>query len=113
MLAEILSRLPIKSLMRFKCLSKYFQSFISDPRLGKMHLQKSPKTPNFLLSYRIEGKKISYLVPSPISSLIEDSQHKRSCIVDIIKGSKPHRKKDRVLGSCNGLVCLDLSFSVC
>ncbi|KAK1315858.1 F-box protein [Acorus calamus] len=35
---EILSRLPVKSLMRFKCVSKSWYFLIRDPRLGELHL---------------------------------------------------------------------------
>ncbi|XP_047161748.1 F-box/kelch-repeat protein At3g23880-like [Vigna umbellata] len=103
MLREILSRLPVKSLMRFMCVSKSFQSLILDPRFERMHLQNSRKSTNFLLGYG-NGGETSYVVPAPISYLIEDSTSFFDG--DIINGSKAHWKKDRVLGSCNGLVCL-------
>ncbi|KAI3440839.1 F-box domain-containing protein [Psidium guajava] len=37
---DILSRLPVKSLMRFKCVSKRWRSLISDQHFAKLHLQR-------------------------------------------------------------------------
>ncbi|KAK1294761.1 F-box protein CPR30 [Acorus calamus] len=38
---NILSRLPLKSLMRCKCVSKHWYSLINDPILAELHLQRS------------------------------------------------------------------------
>jgi len=81
------------------CVSKYFQSLISDPLFVTMHLQNSPKSTNFLLRNLHEDKYSCFVVPSPVTSLFENS--KPLFTVDIAHGSK-----DQVLGSHNGLVCL-------
>jgi len=67
MLLEILSRLPVRSLKRFMCVSKNFQSIILDARFLRMHLQNSRKRTNIMLSYSNKGK--TYVDASPISSL--------------------------------------------
>lgn len=41
---DILSRLPGKSLLRFKCVSKPFCSLIDSPELIKLHLNRSMET---------------------------------------------------------------------
>jgi len=102
MLLEILSRLPVRSLKRFMCVSKNFQSIILDARFLRMHLQNSRKRTNIMLSYSNKGK--TYVDASPISSLIEDSTP--FFTANTINGSKPQRNKYQVLGSCNGLVCM-------
>ncbi|XP_027927436.1 F-box/kelch-repeat protein At3g23880-like [Vigna unguiculata] len=97
-LLEILLRLPVASLMRFKCVSKYFQSLILDPCFVTMHLQNSRRSTNFFLRY-LNGDKTSwFVVPSPITS-IEDS-------TSFFDDDIIHASKDNVLGSFNGLVCL-------
>ncbi|KAF7806756.1 F-box/kelch-repeat protein [Senna tora] len=46
---EILSQLPIKSLMRFKSLSKYYSALIRDHYFIKKHFQWSAKNPRSLI----------------------------------------------------------------
>ncbi|XP_049381474.1 F-box/kelch-repeat protein At3g23880-like [Solanum stenotomum] len=40
-LANILSRLPVQSLVRFKCVSKFWTTLISDPYFTKKHLNRA------------------------------------------------------------------------
>ncbi|MED6189122.1 hypothetical protein PIB30_092679 [Stylosanthes scabra] len=46
---DILLRLPVKSLMRFMCVSQSWKSLIFSPDFVKLHLQRSPKNTDFLL----------------------------------------------------------------
>ncbi|KAG5001241.1 hypothetical protein JHK87_022313 [Glycine soja] len=50
LIVEILLRLPIKSLLRFKCVCKSWLSFISNPHFVKSHLVVAP-TNQTLLDY--------------------------------------------------------------
>jgi len=104
MFREILSKLPVKSLMRFMCVSKYFQSLILDPHFVTMHFQNSRKNTKFLSRYLNERKIPCFVIPSPIHSLLEDSTPFYAD--DITHGSNLERNKYQVIGSCNGLVCL-------
>ncbi|KAI3877115.1 hypothetical protein MKX03_027641 [Papaver bracteatum] len=47
---DILVNLPVKSLVRFKCVSKSWQSFIQDPSFVESHLSRSKKHPPQLLT---------------------------------------------------------------
>jgi len=105
-MAEILSRLPVRSLMQIKCVCKSWNTIISDPKFIKMHLNRSARNPHFsLVSYASpsfdDGEH--RFVPFPAGSLL-DNRH-------ITFPKDPyyllHDKDCReVIGSCNGLVCL-------
>lgn len=48
-MVEIFSRLPVKTLLRFKCLSKQFLSLINSPDFINWHLQFSSLSPKLIL----------------------------------------------------------------
>ncbi|KAL3726849.1 hypothetical protein ACJRO7_031707 [Eucalyptus globulus] len=77
---DILLRLPAPSLVRFKCVCKWWRSLISDPGFVQSHLQRL-KAGDSIPSQKIIGHVVV-----------------------------PHRIKPfwnpRVVGSCDGLVCL-------
>ncbi|AES77989.2 F-box and associated interaction domain protein [Medicago truncatula] len=105
-MAEILSRLPVRSLMQIKCVCKSWNTIISDPKFIKMHLNRSARNPNFsVVSYETPSfdDDDHRFVPFPAGSLL-DNPH-------ITFPKDPyyllHDKDCReVIGSCNGLVCL-------
>ncbi|KAK4707882.1 hypothetical protein R3W88_028807 [Solanum pinnatisectum] len=45
-LTDILSRLPVRSLLRFKCVSKYLKTLIDDPIFRKQHLNRAKNDQN-------------------------------------------------------------------
>jgi F-box interacting protein len=109
-ITEILSRLPVKSLMRFRCVSKAWCSLISTPRFIATHLknyslsnsQHQPyifvchnRTSHTLLLYpsyqEIEQKGDFFANPSDRIELDDPFNHKYSL---------------HLVGSSNGLLCL-------
>jgi F-box interacting protein len=93
---EIFLRLPLKSLIRFKCLSKYFESLISNQTFVKYHLQRSQKNTNLLIKFTDCLKSFS---------LVNDDISLSTIVKDFDFGSRL-KSKYKVVGSCNGLVCL-------
>ncbi|XP_058754648.1 F-box/kelch-repeat protein At3g23880-like [Vicia villosa] len=118
LIAEVLSLLKVKSVVRFRCVSKNWDTLISDPTFVKLHLKKSAKlNPHFLLitEHRtfIPGEspygsddECEYeccVIPYSISSLLENPSFALSVdSYDMVQ----HKECSKTIGSCNGLVCL-------
>jgi len=93
---EIFLRLPLKSLLRFKCLSKSYESLISNQTFVKYHLQRTQKNTNLLIQFTDYLKSFS---------LVNDDISLSTIVKDFDFGSRL-KSKYKVVGSCNGLVCL-------
>ncbi|CAJ1967971.1 unnamed protein product [Sphenostylis stenocarpa] len=108
-LFEILSRVPVKDLMRFKCVSKWWNHLVSDPTFVKLHLQRSSKNTHILLTFQgIINQKFElrlYALPCSVQKLVGNPSA-------TVKSSRSHRFKldYAVLGVCNGLVSLKDSY---
>jgi len=50
LMIDILSRVPVKDLMRFRCTSKWMNHLILDRAFVKLHLQRCSKNTNILLT---------------------------------------------------------------
>ncbi|KAK7364312.1 hypothetical protein VNO80_12869 [Phaseolus coccineus] len=102
LMMEILSRVPVKDLMRFRCTSKWMNHLILDRALVKLHLQRCSKNTNILLTIvDYENNKTMYCAAS--CSLQSLPQNPSSTI-----DYNCHRFNHDyiVVGVCNGLVCL-------
>ncbi|KAJ1424958.1 F-box-like domain superfamily [Sesbania bispinosa] len=102
LICEILTRLPVKSLMRFKCVCKQWKSLISDTHFAKLHLSRSTMDPTMshhqlLLPTRTgQGEVISCSVKSLFNDPVTPYENVEFRL----------RHKYEILGTCNGLVCL-------
>ncbi|XP_062015071.1 F-box/kelch-repeat protein At3g23880-like [Rosa rugosa] len=98
-IVEILSRLPVKSLLRFRSVCKSWRALISDSYFVKKHLGHAvTDTSN-------SSRLLNLLYTSPrIVDLqgLEDHDHirQRDAFADDILD------RSRIFGSCNGLICL-------
>ncbi|KAK7295239.1 hypothetical protein RJT34_18144 [Clitoria ternatea] len=101
---EILSWLPVKSLLRFRCVCKSWNSLVFDPNFVKIHLYRSSlRNPQFTYDQVIDQSKHILSVCS-VTSLLE----KPSSIIPTPTDHQQRQLKFKhiVIGSCNGLVCL-------
>ncbi|KAI3440832.1 F-box domain-containing protein [Psidium guajava] len=107
MILEILLRLPAKSLMRFKCVSKRWQSLISGRDFVKSHLQRL-KAGDIISSQRIfkTGPLETINYEALDGSMGGDGDR------EVVKYHQPRMGVDvsrcdpKLVGSCDGLVCL-------
>ncbi|CAK8542453.1 unnamed protein product [Lathyrus sativus] len=118
LIAEVLSVLNVKSILRFRCVNKHWDTLISDPTFVKLHLKQSAKrNPHVILksdhTKSIPGESpygsddesecARGIIPHSISSLIENPSF--TVYVDsfyIVEDKGCYS----MVGSCNGLICL-------
>jgi F-box interacting protein len=104
LIIEVLSFLPVKSLMRLKCVSKSWKTLISNSFFIKLHLQRSIRKPQLAIVYidkqYIEGRSV---LPISLSCLLESSS---ITLTDDPYYQLKDKNCHEVVGSCNGLLCL-------
>ncbi|TKY53587.1 F-box protein [Spatholobus suberectus] len=103
LLVEILSWVSVKALMRFRCVSKWWNSLVLDPTFVKLHLQRSSKDTHVLLTFEDDNDESKYCAPCSVHGLLENPS-------STIDGCHQFNHDYSVLGVCNGLVCLRDSY---
>ncbi|XP_045809916.1 F-box/kelch-repeat protein At3g23880-like [Trifolium pratense] len=104
LITEVLSFLPVKSLMRLKCLNKSWKTLISDPAFIKLHLKRSARNKHLALFSRIQQTSYNFRVaPFRLHCLLENTSG--TITVPYFPINKD-RVSLNVVGSCNGLFCL-------
>ncbi|KAK7245777.1 hypothetical protein RIF29_40626 [Crotalaria pallida] len=100
---EIISRLPVKILMQFKCINKPWKTLISDPQFARKHLSKVTST-HLILSFSNPSHEFivkSYSLKSmfesttPIPEELEYPLRTRNCY-------------SLFVGSCDGILCFSI-----
>ncbi|KAL3506368.1 hypothetical protein ACH5RR_031750 [Cinchona calisaya] len=106
LVVEIFTRLPVKSLLKFKCVSKSWLALISTPHFIKNHLKKSSQNQDFNHHRLIAPCAAPHYTPK-LCSLQSLIQEPITCAaeIDIPVKSTPTSSVS-VVGSCNGLVCI-------
>ncbi|KAL8026523.1 hypothetical protein ABFX02_14G033700 [Erythranthe guttata] len=109
---QILYNLPVKSLLRFKCVSKSWLSMITNKDFVKRHLKKSSADPRFThhkIIVKSHDKSTNYynLGSCSLGYLYEETYEKNPRTQILI--DRPLAKwcfDFRILGACNGLVLM-------
>ncbi|PHU20456.1 hypothetical protein BC332_11607 [Capsicum chinense] len=80
---DILIRLPVQSLLRFKCASKFWKTLISDPSSKAKHNNHAKKNKRILIAQQVPGAgksfyfySLSSLSAQPLQKLCFPSTHK-------------------------------------
>ncbi|KAL3507355.1 hypothetical protein ACH5RR_032737 [Cinchona calisaya] len=110
LLIEIISRLPVKSLVKFKCVSRTWFSLISNPHFIKTHLINSSKKDDFghhgLILTVLPPNSHSHLKQCSVESTLDVAATTTSEVTEIDYPMKNPYKSVWVVGSCDGLVCI-------
>ncbi|XP_031259307.1 F-box protein CPR1-like [Pistacia vera] len=102
LILEILIRLPVKSLVRFRCVSKSWCAWIDSQHFISLHLQHSINTQTNLhvILSDCENKTDHYSLA--FDEVFDEPLTKFNNVFTSDKGYK-------IVGSCNGLLCLSYS----
>ncbi|XP_022717734.1 F-box protein CPR30-like [Durio zibethinus] len=101
---DILSRLPVKSLLRFKCVSRGWCFLINDQNFIKLHLKRSTQSNSHSSLVIVQYTKLSLV---DLSSLLVVEEVVDDSLKQLFRGPI------KVLGICNGLLCLSNSAYNC
>ncbi|CAJ2670679.1 unnamed protein product [Trifolium pratense] len=101
LIIEVLTFLPVKSLMQFRCVCHFWNALISDPTFKKNHQKKSERNKHLILiskklprGFFVDSLSVRRLVENPLLITLGD---KHCGLRDVCL---------KVVGSCNGLLCL-------
>jgi len=111
LITVVLSRLPVKSFMRMRCVSKPCNSLFTDSNFVKLHFIQSARNPHLALV----TKNTKSVVPVPVCDLLDNSLITIDEDPCYLTHENIHPINDKVIreivGSCNGLICI-LSYSI-
>ncbi|KAJ7980151.1 F-box protein family [Quillaja saponaria] len=102
LIIEILLRLPVKSLVLFRCVSKTWLSLISNSQFGELHFQRDSA----------HTQRLLYISPSEVQSLdFNASFHDDSASVKLSFPFGWPSNAVEIMGSCNGFLCLEVGIT--
>ncbi|KAK4715328.1 hypothetical protein R3W88_013666 [Solanum pinnatisectum] len=80
-MSDIFSRLPVDSLMRFKCLSKFYNSLVSDPSFIDIHQSRSIFRPHKIkILAHSRDENIFYTIE-------QQAEHKKTIVIEEFDGT--------------------------
>ncbi|OIT23019.1 f-boxkelch-repeat protein [Nicotiana attenuata] len=110
LITEILLRLPVESLLRFRCVSKSWLALISSPEFVKAHLNISANNKDYTHHRLMMNFESKYNIKDcSLSSLFNESVIEAFDLDYPTKSNGSYKRfpnSDRIVGSVNGLICL-------
>ncbi|XP_006360351.1 F-box/kelch-repeat protein At3g23880-like [Solanum tuberosum] len=103
---EILLRLPVKSLLKFRCVSKYWLSLLSTPYFINTQIKFSVKKSKNVNLRLVIVASVSGLMGKMCSVYSLDCENSSVNVDKIDYPLKTPFRSAKFLGSCNGLICL-------
>ena len=109
LIPEILSRLPVKSLLRFQYVLKEWFALINGPNFLKMHLENSREHNLF-----VQTKQLCHCFVSVHYYLVEFSNEDQpvEVVPPFYQPYVPFNFKFKIIGCCNGLVCISTNDNI-
>ncbi|XP_004496819.1 F-box/kelch-repeat protein At3g23880-like [Cicer arietinum] len=102
LIGEILVRVPVRSLIQFKCVCKSWKTLISDPQFAKRHHLNSNSYPQLFCPLFGEGDLD--IVSYNVESLLENNSTNSNPITPYNTFATNHNYV--IVGLCKGLFCL-------
>lgn len=104
---EILECLLVKSLLRFRCVSKTWYNMIKSPAFIDNYSRKKQKRNDCLFVLRHQKEQPQKTEEKPLLSFndLESNLDENCSILSLLYPSKPDRDS-RLLGPCNGLILI-------
>ncbi|KAI8556196.1 hypothetical protein RHMOL_Rhmol05G0233300 [Rhododendron molle] len=111
-IAAVLSRLPVKSLLRLRCVCKSWRSLISNPKFAKTHLSLASANTDYSNHRLILSGSYPY-TDFKSCSLYSILNEKSDCAVQLDCPLKRPNLRVTIWGCCDGLVCIGTGSVVC
>ncbi|XP_058006564.1 F-box protein CPR1-like [Hevea brasiliensis] len=107
LLAEILSRLPVKSILICRCVSKTWYSLITNPSFIDDHLKKTAARNSGLLFFRYSTRELVWPFKENVRYLLyPDESFPANPVEELDCPFKGVKRIVNIVGSCNGVFCL-------
>ncbi|KAF2293535.1 hypothetical protein GH714_002538 [Hevea brasiliensis] len=107
LLTEILSRLPVKSLLKCRCVSKSWYSLITNPSFIAHHLEKTAPRNSGLLIFRYSTTaELDTESDNERYFLYPDEGFPENPVEELDYPFKGVNRFVNIVGSCNGVFCL-------
>jgi hypothetical protein len=103
---DILQRLPVKSVIRFRCVSKSWNSLITSPAFVHSHLNQSIPNNNNLLIVRHCSSSANRALDKEHYKLFYDNEAFEECAEFDFPAKSRSLKHFGLIASENGLICL-------